>query len=198
MRLPDSLVKDALEVSLRESRALEVLVSLNFLGTNEGLLVRHGLHALLSQGVESGAVLAEIEFGADEDDGNVGSVMLDFGAPLELGQCLAGEGYDCAIRRGTYLGANVVKGRRADDGEADEEDVGLGIGQRAKSLVILLTGGIPETEADGLAIHHDAGRIVVESRVCALAAAGRPEGGSARARTLSECTRPGRHWWCMR
>lgn len=88
--LPDSLVKDALEVSLRESRALEVLVSLNLLGTDESLLIRHGLHALLSQGVESGAVVAEIELGADEDDGNVGSVVVDFRVPLELGQSLIG------------------------------------------------------------------------------------------------------------
>lgn len=88
--LPDSLVKDALEVSLRESRALEVLVSLNFLGTDEGLLIRHGLHALLSQGVEGGAVVAEIELRADEDNGNVGSVVVDFRVPLELGQSLIG------------------------------------------------------------------------------------------------------------
>lgn len=150
----DGLVKDALEVSLRESRALEVLVSLNFLGTNEGLLIRYGLHALLSQRVEGGNVVAEIELGADEDDGNVGGVMVDFGVPL---------------------GADVVKGRRADDGKANEKDVCLGVGQRAKSLVIFLTSGIPETEADGLAINHDTGGVVVED--CRDVLAGEGIGG---------------------
>lgn len=81
---PNSLVKDALEVSLRESRALEVLVSLNFLGTDEGLLIGHGLHALLPQRVEGGGVVAKIELGADENNGDVGSVVVDFGVPLEL------------------------------------------------------------------------------------------------------------------
>lgn len=28
----------------------------------------------------------------------------------------------------THLGLDVIEGRRADDGEADKEDVGLGIG----------------------------------------------------------------------
>ncbi len=38
-RLPNSLVKDALEVSLCERRALEVFVCPNFLGADESLLV---------------------------------------------------------------------------------------------------------------------------------------------------------------
>lgn len=160
---PDSLVKDALEVSLRESRALEVLVSLNFLGTDEGLLVRNRLHALLSQGVEGGGVVAKIELGADEDDGNVGGVVVDLGVPLE-GVVSRSSAWRLAKSSVTYLGADVVKGRRADDGEADEEDVGLRIGQRAKTLVIFLTGSIPQAQADGLAIDHDTGGVVVESR----------------------------------
>lgn len=36
---PDSLVKDALEVSLGQSRTLEVLVGLDLLGASQRLLV---------------------------------------------------------------------------------------------------------------------------------------------------------------
>lgn len=61
-----------------------------------------------------------------------------------------------------YLSPNVVKGRRANNGEADEEDIGLGVRERAKTVVILLASGIPQTQADRLAVDHDAGRVVVE------------------------------------
>lgn len=62
-----------------------------------------------------------------------------------------------------YLGLDVLKGRRADQGEADQEDVGLGVGQRAETIVILLSGSIPETQVDGLSVDHDIGRVVVKA-----------------------------------
>jgi hypothetical protein len=65
--------------------------------------------------------------------------------------------------RMVYLGLDVLEGRRRDEGEADEEDVGLRVGQRTKTVVILLSGGIPETEVDGLSIDHDIGRVVVKA-----------------------------------
>jgi len=54
-----------------------------------------------------------------------------------------------------YLGLDIVKRRRADDGEADEEDVGLGVRERAQPVVVLLASRIPQAQTDGLAIHHD-------------------------------------------
>ena len=68
-----------------------------------------------------------------------------------------------------YLGFDVVEGRRADNGEADEEDVGLGVGERAQAIIIFLAGGIPETQTYGLAIDHDVCRIIVEARAWRLA-----------------------------
>lgn len=41
------------------------------------------------------------------------------------------------------------------DAEADEEDVGLRIGQRAKAIVIFLTGGVKETEGVRVFADHD-------------------------------------------
>lgn len=81
--IPDSLIKDTLEISLCESGALEILVSLDLLGTGKGLLVGNGLHSLLSEGFECSGILAKIELGADQNDGDVGSVMIDLGIPLE-------------------------------------------------------------------------------------------------------------------
>ena len=87
---PNGLVKHALEVALGQGRALEVLVRLDILRAEKGLVVRHGLHALLAQGVQGRRVFPEVELGSDEDDGDVGRVMIDLGVPLgkrALGGC---------------------------------------------------------------------------------------------------------------
>jgi hypothetical protein len=80
--IPDSLVKYALQIPLRQGRALEVLVRLDVLCALQGLVVRHGLHALLPECLERGGVFPEIELRADENDGNVRRVVVDFGVPL--------------------------------------------------------------------------------------------------------------------
>lgn len=56
---------------------------LDILRAEKGLVVRHGLHALLAQGVQGRGVFPEVELGSDEDDGDVGRVMVDLGVPLE-------------------------------------------------------------------------------------------------------------------
>ena len=45
--------------------------------------------------------------------------------------------------RGSNLGFDVVEGRRADDGKANEENVGLRVGQWSETVVILLSRCIP-------------------------------------------------------
>lgn len=62
----------------------------------------------------------------------------------------------------TNLCADVIEGGWADDGEADEEDVGLRVGEGSESVIIFLPSSIPQTEADGLPIDHHAGRVVIE------------------------------------
>jgi len=63
---------------------------------------------------------------------------------------------------GVPLGLDVVERGAANDGIADQEHVGLGIAERAETIVVFLDGGIPKTQVDGFAIHHDVGRIIVE------------------------------------
>lgn len=44
--IPNGLIKDALQVPLRQSRTLEVLDGTDLLGANQSLVVRYGLHSL--------------------------------------------------------------------------------------------------------------------------------------------------------
>ena len=62
----------------------------------------------------------------------------------------------------SHLGLDVVETRRRNNAEANEEDVGLRIAERAQAVVVLLTGGIPESQADGLVVDHDTRGVVVE------------------------------------
>lgn len=63
----------------------------------------------------------------------------------------------------SYLCFDVVKRRGADNGEADEEHVRLGVRERAQSVVVLLAGRVPQPQAYGLAVDHDICRVVVEA-----------------------------------
>lgn len=56
----------------------------------------------------------------------------------------------------------VLKGGGRGDGEADEEDVGLGVREGAKTVVVFLSGCVEETEGVGFVA--DPGRLV--SRAC--------------------------------
>ena len=83
MDIPDSLIEDALEVALGEGRALKILMGLDLLGAEQGLVVGHRLHALLAQGVEGCGVFPKVELRSDEDDRNVGRMMIDLRVPLK-------------------------------------------------------------------------------------------------------------------
>lgn len=105
------------------------------------LLGRDGRLVLLLQLLQHVGVIAEITLGSHKQDGHARTVVCHLRVPLVL---------------------DVLVGRRAGDGEADDEDVGLRIGQRAKAVVLLLTRGVPQIEADGTVVHADLGAVVVE------------------------------------
>jgi hypothetical protein len=48
------------------------------------------------------------------------------------------------------------------DGEADENDVGVGVGERTETIVVLLTSGIPQGEFNVLSINFYVGNVVLE------------------------------------
>jgi hypothetical protein len=64
--------------------------------------------------------------------------------------------------RETNLLLHVVQGVRRVDGEADEDDVRVGIGERAEAVVVFLAGGIPQGQLDVLAVDLDIGDVVLE------------------------------------
>jgi hypothetical protein len=64
----------------------------------------------------------------------------------------------------TYLLLNVVKRVRRVDGEADKDNMRIGVAERAETIVILLTSGIPKRKLDVLAVYLDVGDVVLEHR----------------------------------
>jgi hypothetical protein len=80
--VPDGLVEDTLKVALCKSRALHVLDCLDLLGHADSLLILDGCHLLLSQTFLGVLVVAKIELGSDQDNGNTWCVVLNLGVPL--------------------------------------------------------------------------------------------------------------------
>lgn len=67
------------------------------------------------------------------------------------------------VMAGTYLGLYIVERRRADNGEANEKNVCLGVREWSQPVVIFLSSSIPQSQADGLAINHYICGVVVEA-----------------------------------
>ena len=61
-----------------------------------------------------------------------------------------------------YLLLDVVERIGRVDGEADENDMRIGVGERAETVVIFLAGSIPEGELDVFAVNLDVGNIVLD------------------------------------
>lgn len=107
-----------------QGRALDVFDGTQVLGHTVTVLLANGLHLLTGELLTDTGVIAQIGLRADDQAGNTGAVVVDLREP--------------------FL-ANVFKGRRRGDGEANQEDVGLGVRQRAKTIVILLSGSIEQS-----------------------------------------------------
>ena len=63
----------------------------------------------------------------------------------------------------TNLGLYVIERGGADDGKADQENIGLGVRERSQPVVILLSSGIPKAETDRLSVDHNTSGVVVEA-----------------------------------
>ena len=88
-------------------------------------------------------VVAEIRFAANEDDRQAGAEMKDLGDPLcqPSQRLLIGH---VTIKCISYLLLDVVKGIGRVDSEADENDMGIRVRQRAQTVVIFLSSRIPQ------------------------------------------------------
>jgi len=139
---PDGLVKDVLEAFLCKRRTFEVPNAVNLLAALDSLRVGDGRHPLLAEGSDGLGIVAQIQLGADKDDWDVRGMMRDLGVPL---------------------GENIVERGGADDRETDQEDVRLGVGERTETIIILLSGGIPQAQADRLVVDHNVCGVIVEN-----------------------------------
>lgn len=69
-------------------------------------------------------------------------------------------GADNGLR--THLFLHVVQGVGGVDSEADEDNVRVGVGERAETIVILLTRRIPQGELNVFAINLNIRNVVLE------------------------------------
>jgi len=135
------LVENVLESLSSKGRAFEVLECAKLLDHVVGLFVRNGGLAILAEGLERRLVVTKIGLSTNQDDWDIGAMVLDLNIPTIL---------------------DVDERRMVDDGEAQQEDVGLGVRESTDASITLLSGGIPKREFDFLALYNDGGLVVVE------------------------------------
>ena len=129
-------------------------------------------HLLLGDGslrglvkfLDSLLVVSEILLTSNEDDRKTLAEMQDLGDPLLKNKSCqhAARHVRWQFRRAAYLLLDVVEGVGRVDGETDQNDMRVRVGERAQSVVIFLASGIPEGELDVLAIDLDIGDVVLE------------------------------------
>lgn len=78
----NSFVKDVLKSFLGESRAFEISDRIDLFRALDALRVSYGSHPFLAQSLNSLGIVAEIELGTNEDDGDVRRVMRNLRVPL--------------------------------------------------------------------------------------------------------------------
>jgi hypothetical protein len=136
-----SVLKHLANTLVGLGRALEVLVGADLLTDLLTLFGRHGLLAGLAKLLDRLLVVSQILLAANENDGETLAEVKDLRNPLLL---------------------DVVKRVGGVDGEANQDDVGVGVGQGAETVVILLASRIPEGQLDVLAIDLDIGDVVLK------------------------------------
>lgn len=159
------------------SRALEVLLGANLLCYRHTLCTPQSeLHACsgaaithllgshrslvrLPQLIGHPWVASEILLAGDQDYRKARAEMHDLRNPL----------YNYVSRQKSwsrasyaYLLLNVVQRVRGVNGEADQDDMGIGITEWAETVIVLLSGRIPQGKLNVLPIDFDIGHIVLE------------------------------------
>lgn len=123
------LVKNVLELVLRQGRALNVLDSAKLSRHPLAVLALDRRHPLLCQLVLYRSVLPQIHLCAHDQTRHARTVVVYLGKPLL---------------------AHVLKRRGRGYGETHEEYVGLRIREGSEAVVIFLSSGIEQSERVGL------------------------------------------------
>ena len=122
-RRPGGRLEHLADALLRLGRTLEVAERVNLLRHGASLLVFHWLLLHLLQFLDRVGVVSQILLVSHQDDRHVGTEVTHLGGPL-LGDVLETVG--------------------TVDGETHEDDVGVGVGERTQTVVVLLTGRVPQ------------------------------------------------------
>lgn len=126
---------------LVERWALNVLAGLNLSGQRCALLLADRWLVVLLQLLQNLWVISQILFSPHQQNGHIRAVLEHLGVPLQL---------------------DVLIGRRAGDAEADDEDVGLRVGEGPQTVVFLLTRRVPQVQTDGSGVYCQLCAVVVE------------------------------------
>jgi len=137
-----SVLENLTDTLIGLGRALEVLVGTDLLANLLTLLWGNWLLGSLVELLNGLLVVTEILLASNEDDWKTLTEVKDLRDPLLL---------------------DVVKGIWGVDGEANQDNVGVWVGEWAKTIVILLTGSIPKGQLDVLAIDLNIGNVVLEN-----------------------------------
>ena len=100
------LIKNILQLKLRQCTALDVLDSSEILGHAFTILSSNWLHFLLGQLFSNAGILTQIDLGTDNQARHAGAVVMHLGEPFF---------------------ADVFEGRGGCDAETNKEDIGLGV-----------------------------------------------------------------------
>lgn len=125
-RFDTYLIKDILELILCQRRTLNILDSTKLLRHAFTVLLTDRAHLLLRQLLAHAWIIAQIGLSTNNQARNTWAVMVNLWEPLL---------------------ADVFERGWGCHGEADKEDVGLWVGERAQTVIILLSGSIEETES---------------------------------------------------
>ena len=96
------------------------------------LLSRYGLHVLFREVTADLLVVSQVGLRADQHDRNLPAEVVQLRHPLV-----------CDVLEAVW----VV------DGEAQKEDVGVGVGERPQTVVVLLTRRVPQRQFYQGAVH---------------------------------------------
>lgn len=124
---------------------------------------------LVAQLLNGCLVISQIELCADQNNGCARTVMAHLWIPLNTTiyidiyiQKITNK-INLKKTKFTYLGSNVLKRSWIHQRKAYEKNVRLRIGQRSKTIVVLLTGRVPQSQIDWFAIDHHVRRVIVKS-----------------------------------
>lgn len=92
--------------------------------------------------LDGALIVSQVLLAGNQKDRETATEVLDLGEPLLL---------------------NVFERVGRVNGEADENHMRVGVGERAETVIILLAGGIPKSELDVLAIDLNIGNIVLKN-----------------------------------